>query len=133
MIINKCCKSIQYLYTFCYELFLSSGMDVCVGSWTKSLSRMKKIRDVAFVGPLSQRRIWKNVSGAPTWVPNPIYSTQTSLVLFAFCLVPTLVLVPLHWREKMNKKCFGWETMKFCSYGGPWKRQKYNPPEWNSI
>lgn len=84
MIINKCCKSLQYLYAFCYELFLSSGMDVCVGSWTKSLSRMKKIKDIAFVGPLSQRRIWKDVSGAPTWVPNPIYSTQTSLSAVCF-------------------------------------------------
>lgn len=45
---------------------------------------MKKIKDIAFVGPLSQRRIWKDVSGAPTWVPNPIYSTQTSLSAVCF-------------------------------------------------
>lgn len=64
---------------------------------------MKENKDTAFAGHLSQRRIWKAFSGAPIWVPIPIHSTQTSLVRFAFCLVPTLALVPLYWREKMKK------------------------------
>lgn len=66
MIINKCWRSLKYPNTFCYGLFLSSTMDVYMGSYTKSPKRVKENKDIASQEHLAQERIWKDISGAPT-------------------------------------------------------------------
>lgn len=134
MIINKCWRSAEYPNTFCYGLFLSSRMDVCTGSYTKSPRRMKENKDIASWGHLAQERIWKDVSGAPTefLIPSTPPNTFCSV-----CFLPgthsSTGSIALHWREKMKKKVLGWETVQFCSYGSPRKIQKYNPPERDSV